>query len=333
MMQAVQITQTNSLWEIRQIPIPEPKEGQVLIKIHASGLCGTDLHVHHGLMPVQLPCTPGHEPAGEIVKRGPGVIDFNVGDRVGVSWIQRGCGRCTTCQSKEPLYCPHSQTWKDLGGGMAEYMLAWADGCTLLPEDLSYIEAAPLFCAGYTIASGFHNGHPRPGDIVAVSGVGGLGHLAIQYAKAKGHRVIAITGHSEKKQVAKELGADLVVVPGDNMLSEIASFGGIDILLHTGNASDRITALLGAMNPEGRVVIMGIAETPLIAHPFQLIHHQVSIIGSMQYKRSYLVDILNLTAAQKIRPMIEVYSLDQLPDVVERLQSGRVRFRAVVSFR
>jgi len=329
-MKAACITHYNQPWEIVERPIPQPKEGQVLIKIHACGLCGTDLHVHHGLMPVSLPCVPGHEPVGEIVEKGPGVTHLQTGDRVGVSWVQSGCGRCPMCQGANTKYCPSSQTWKDMGGGMAEYMVAWASGCTLLPNDLSYEDAAPLFCAGFTIASGFYNGRPRPGDTVAVVGIGGLGHLAIQYAKAKGHKVIAITSSSNKKELAMQLGADEVLIADGHLPYKISSR--IDVLLHTGNATSLLPSLFPLMNPEGRIVIMGLSDSPIQAQPFDVVPKQLTIQGSVQNKRSELVDILTLASKKKIKPMIELYSLNELPSIVDKLQAGTVRFRAVVQF-
>jgi len=331
-MKAAILEKNNTPWKIVEKDTPEPEEGQVLIKMKASGLCGTDLHIHHGLMPAPLPAVIGHEPVGEIIKLGSGVTDFKVGDRVGVSWVQRGCGRCPICQGEKPKYCPQAITWKDTGGGMAEYMVAWGPGCTLLPEKLSYELAAPLFCAGFTISSGYWNGQPRPGETVAVYGIGGLGHLAVQYAKAKGHRVIAITHQEDKRELAKSLGADEVCIVHDKITDEIASLGGIDLLLHTGNASTLITSLLAAMNPEGRIVIMGIADSPVQAHPFQIIPKQISIIGSSQNKRSDLVDILKTTAEGSVKPMVEVYALDEINHAIDRLQQGLVRFRAVITF-
>lgn len=333
-MKAALITKINSPWEIVERLKPIPLAGQVLIKVHSCGLCGTDLHVHHGDFPVPLPCIPGHEPVGEVVEVGPGVTDLVLGDRVGVFWHQRGCGRCPSCQMGQPMYCCNcpkgTDTWIGMGGGMAEYMLAWASGCELLPEKLSYQAAAPLFCAGYTISSGFHNGFPKPGETIGVFGIGGLGHLAIQYAKAKGHCVIAITEHEDKIDLAKQLGADEVVVVGAGFVDQIRAIGGIDVLLHTGNASKNITALLEAMNPEGRIVIMGIDKSPIEAPVMSMIHKQLRIVGSTQNKRRDLYDILQLAAAGRIKPMIESYGLQDLPAVVKRLEEGKVRFRAVV---
>lgn len=334
-MKAAVITKTNMPWEILDKPIPEPGAGQVLIKIHSCGLCGTDLHVHHGLLPVRLPCIPGHEPVGEIVATGPGVTTLNVKDRVGVFWHQRGCGRCSLCQRGLQIYCTQcpqgTNTWIGMGGGMAEYMLAWASGCELLPEGLSYSHAAPIFCAGFTVASGFYNATPKPGETIGIFGIGGLGHLAIQFAKAKGHPVIAITEHEEKRELAKQFGANEVVVAKGRFVDQILELGGLDVLLHTGNASATITELLGAMKPEGRIVIMGIDKAPFTAPPMALISKQLRIVGSTQNRRADLYDILQLTAKGVIQPMIEEYTLNEIQTVVQRLEEGKIRLRAVVN--
>jgi D-arabinose 1-dehydrogenase-like Zn-dependent alcohol dehydrogenase len=218
-----------------------------------------------------------------------------------------------------------------MGGGMAEYMLAWASGCELLPEGLSYSHAAPIFCAGFTVASGFYNATPKPGETIGIFGIGGLGHLAIQFAKAKGHPVIAITEHEEKRELAKQFGANEVVVAKGRFVDQILELGGLDVLLHTGNASATITELLGAMKPEGRIVIMGIDKAPFTAPPMALISKQLRIVGSTQNRRADLYDILQLTAKGVIQPMIEEYTLNEIQTVVQRLEEGKIRLRAVVN--
>jgi D-arabinose 1-dehydrogenase-like Zn-dependent alcohol dehydrogenase len=334
-MRAAVFVKTGMPWTIQDKPLPTPSDGQVLIKIRACGLCGTDIHMHHGVFPVPTPCIPGHEPVGDIVATGPGVFGFKVGDRVGVSWVQKGCGRCLYCQRGEEKYCtdPLSSqgTWVGMGGGMSEYMLAWASGCTLLPENLSYVNAAPIFCAGFTIASGFQNGNPLPGDTIGVLGVGGLGHLAIQYAKAKGHRVIAITTTQAKAPLAKQFGADEVCVIDDNCISNLQKLGGLNVLLYTASCSDLVSSLLPAMCPEGRVVIMGLDKEPIKLSPISMITKQLKIIGSMQNNKKDLIDILQLTAAGKVVPMIEVYPFEKIATAVQRLEEGKVRMRAVVT--
>jgi D-arabinose 1-dehydrogenase-like Zn-dependent alcohol dehydrogenase len=334
-MKAAVIEKFNAPWVIKEMPDPIPKAGQVLIKIHASGMCGTDVHVHRGYFPVKLPIVAGHEPVGEIVNVGAGVPDFKVGDRVGVSWVQKGCGRCPYCQGKKPLYCstPNGkQSWMDIGGGNSELMLAWADGCTLLPEKLSYELAAPLFCAGFTIASGLYNARPKPGERVAVLGVGGLGHLAIQYAKAKGHYVLAVTHSKDKVDLCKKLGADEVVI-GDNPGKALKLHGGADIILNTGSSSALASQAMEGLLPEGRLVGMGIDQEDLKVNPVFLLDGQREIKGSAQNNRAELVDILNLTAEGKVKPIIEVYSLNEINKALDRLINDKVRFRAVISYK
>ena len=215
-MRAAVITKYNEPWELKEMPDPRPGPGQVLVRIHASGMCGTDLHAHHGHMGGTLPMVPGHEPAGEIVALGEGVLDLKVGDRVGAFWNQKGCGRCASCQSGLPGRCPTAQSWIHIGGSHAELMLAWASGCALIPDGLAYELAAPIFCGGYTVMSGLRNGDPRPGERIAVLGMGGLGHLALQLAKAVGLETVAVTGQADKRAELVAMGADEVVVAGDD---------------------------------------------------------------------------------------------------------------------
>jgi hypothetical protein len=334
MMKAAVITQFNQPWEIKQIPIPEPKEGQVLIKIYASGMCGTDLHASHGMLPITPPIVAGHEPVGEIVKLGPGVTHLKLKDRVGVSWHQAGCGRCHYCQSKRDLYCNGlkggAYTWMQLGGGNSEYMLAFANACTLIPDKLSYEEAAPLFCAGYTVSSGYFNAHPVAGEVIAVLGIGGLGHIAVQLAKAKGHKVIAITEQEDKKALSKKLGADEVIVASRDIGQKLLALGGADIILDCGNSNVMAQDALMGLRPEGRLVIMGIDPKPLEISSMHLILSQRKIIGSTQNHRSDLVDILDLAACGKVKPMIEVFSLSNINEALEKLKNHSLRFRAVI---
>jgi D-arabinose 1-dehydrogenase-like Zn-dependent alcohol dehydrogenase len=215
-MRAAVIAKFNEPWEVRQVPDPKPAPGQVLIQVHASGLCFTDLHAHHGVFPLRPPFVAGHEPAGVIMETGAGVTELRVGDRVGVFWNQKGCGRCDVCQSGHPDRCHDAQSWMHLGGSNAELMIAWASGCALLPPGLSFELAAPIFCAGYTTMSGLRNADPKPGERVAVLGLGGLGHLALQFSKALGLETFAVTGQADKRKELLALGADEVVVSGDN---------------------------------------------------------------------------------------------------------------------
>jgi len=246
-MKAAVVPQIDGHWEVREVPAPEPGAGQVLIKIRASGLCFTDVHQTRNELPGIFPRTLGHEPVGEIVSVGAGVRTRRVGDRVGVPWVQASCGRCEWCLRGKPLFCADQiVTAMQLAGGHAEYMTAYADSTTLLPAGLSYEQAAPIFCAGYTVWSGLRLADPKPHDTIAVVGVGGLGHLAVQYAKVSGFQTIAISRSPDKDKSVRELGADEVVRDGRSL----AAAGGADVILGTSNSNDSMVDCIQGLRPD-----------------------------------------------------------------------------------
>jgi D-arabinose 1-dehydrogenase-like Zn-dependent alcohol dehydrogenase len=329
-MRAAVLTEFNRDWRFQTLPDPRPAPGQVVIRVRASGMCGTDLHAHHGHLGLKVPIVLGHEPAGEIVELGAGVLDLKVGDRVGVFWNQKGCGRCAACQSARPEHCPTAQSWMNLGGGDSELMLAWASGCALIPDGLSFELAAPIFCAGYTVMSGLRNGDPKPGERVAVLGVGGLGHLALQFSKAVGLETFAVTGQAGKKAELIALGADEVFLAGDDPGATLQAAGGADVILSTTNSAKQISAAFAGLRPGGRYVNMGVPDGPLTINPQTLMWGQRQLRGSSQDERADLHEALALTAAGKVKPMIELYPLARANEARERLQAGQVRYRAVL---
>ncbi len=329
-MRASVITHFNEPWELRDLPDPRPAPGQVLIKVHASGMCYTDLHAHHGVFPLKPPFVAGHEPAGVIVEVGAGVTDLKVGDRVGVFWNQKGCGRCDVCQSGHPGACSSAETWMNLGGSNAELMLAWASGCALIPDGASFEAAAPIFCAGYTVMSGLRNADPKPGERVAVLGVGGLGHLAVQLSRAVGLETVAITGQADKKKELTELGASEVILAGDNPGKALADAGGADIVLSTTNSAKQIASAFHGLRPGGRFINMGLPDGAITIDPMVLMFGQRQLRGSSQDERSDLFEALRFVAAGKVKPIIETYPLSRANDARERLETGKVRYRAVL---
>jgi D-arabinose 1-dehydrogenase-like Zn-dependent alcohol dehydrogenase len=329
-MHAAVLTEFNQDWQFQNLPDPHPGPGQVVIRIRASGMCGTDLHAHHGHLGAKLPIVLGHEPAGEIVELGAGVTDLRVGDRVGVFWNQKGCGRCPTCQSGRPDRCPNAQSWMHIGGANSELMLAWASGCALIPDGLSFEAAAPLFCGGYTVMSGLRNGDPKPGERVAVLGLGGLGHLALQLSKAVGLETFAVTGQAEKKAELREFGADEVLLSGDDPGQALQAAGGADIILSTTNSAKQIAAAFAGLRPGGRYVNMGVPDGPLVINPMVLMWGQRQLRGSSQDERSDLHETLTLAAAGKVKPKLELYPLARANEVRARLEAGKVRYRAVL---
>jgi D-arabinose 1-dehydrogenase-like Zn-dependent alcohol dehydrogenase len=216
------------------------------------------------------------------------------------------------------------------GGGNAELMIAEAWGCTLLPEAIGWEDAAPIFCAGFTTMSGYRNARPKPGDRVAVIGIGGLGHLALQIAKAMGHEVIAVTSTENKRAEAKSLGADEVLVVKEHAGKELMAMGGADVVLSTSNNNEQNSQVVLGLRPGGRLVLMAIEGKPVQLDPMYTLMAQVSVMGSSQNAREDLVDLLDLVAKKRVTPKLEVYPLSDVNKAIERLQQGKVRYRAVM---
>ncbi len=326
-MKAAVVPQVAGRWQVKEWPTPKAGPNQVVIKIGASGLCYTDVHITLGHIPTRFPRVLGHEPVGEIVEVGPGVTSRKIADRVGVGWVQRGCGRCEWClRGKKELCANAVSTGIGLEGSHAEYMVAYADATMLIPDRLSYEQAAPIFCAGYTVWSGFRFADPKPHERVAVVGIGGLGHLALQYAKAAGFETIAITRSKDKGEMIRELGADAVVENGEKLLAA----GGADILLATSNSWSATADAMKGMRPDGRVMLMGVSPEPL-NYPLELMFKRVRLIGSSQNGVEYLYEALDYAAQGKVKVMAETYKLDEIERAYDRVAGGQVRFRAVIT--
>jgi len=327
-MKAAVATAANAAWEIREVPKPEPAPGEVLVKMHASGICYTDVHETMGHIPGAFPRILGHEPVGEVVAVGPGVTTRKVGDRVGVPWFQATDGRCEWCARGKVNFCPNAQaTGIQLQGGHAEFMPMVAGATMLLPDGLSYEQAAPIFCAGYTVWSGIRWAKPQPGERVAVLGIGGLGHLAIQYSKAAGFDTIAISHSPDKDKMIRELGADEIVRDGKGLLAA----GGADILLSTTNSSRAMTESMQGLRPDGRFVAMGADAEPIPLSPIDLIFKRIQIIGSSQNDPEHLYEALQFVAKGKVKVIAETYPLGEARKAYERVADGKVRFRAVLA--
>jgi D-arabinose 1-dehydrogenase-like Zn-dependent alcohol dehydrogenase len=326
-MKAAVVPSVNGKWEVKEWQTPKAGPNQVVIKIHASGLCYTDVHLTHGLFGLQFPRVLGHEPVGEIVEVGAGVSSRKVGDRVGVGWHQKGCGRCEWCLPGRKELCPNAiSTGIGLQGSHAEYMLAYADATMLIPDALSYEQAAPIFCAGYTVWSGLRLADPKPHERVAVVGIGGLGHLALQYAKASGFTTIAVTKSKDKEKMIRDLGADEVVESGEKLLAT----GGADVLLATSNSWAAAADAAKGMRPGGRVILMGVGPEQFNYNP-ELMFKRVRVMGSSQNGPEYLYEALDYAAKGKVRVVAETYKLDEIAKAYDRVAEGKVRFRAVIT--
>ena len=327
-MRAAIVPSVNGAWVVKDMPTSQPGPTQVVLKVKASGICYTDVHQTRGELPGAFPRILGHEPVGEIVAVGSAVTSCKVGDRVGVPWWQATCGRCEWCSRGKPMFCANGiGTSVQIGGSHAEYMLAYADATMLIPEGLADEQAAPIFCAGYTVWSGLRWAEPQPGDRVAVLGIGGLGHLGIQFAKAMGFHTIAVSHSPDKDRLIRDLGADEIVRDGNSL----ARVGGADVVLGTSNSSDATADVIQGLRPDGRLVVMGVEAKALAVSPMELMFKRIRIIGSAQNSREHLYEALALAATGKVRVVTETYSLDQIRSAYERVERGQVRFRAVVT--
>jgi len=296
--------------------------------MHASGVCYTDVHQTLGHIPGNFPRILGHEPVGEVVTVAPDVTSRKVGDRVGVPWVQATCGRCEWCLRGRKMFCAgQKSTGMDLQGGHAEYMPMYADATFLIPDGVSYEQAAPIFCAGYTVWSGLRWARPQPHERVAVLGFGGLGHLAVQYAKAAGFVTIAISHSPDKDNMIRELGADEIVRDGKGL----AAAGGADIVLSTTNSTKSMVDSIQGLRPDGRIVTMGADVEPLSLSLMDLITKRIQVIGSQQNGPEYLYEALDFVAKGKVKTIAETYALAEAPKAYQRVAEGKARFRAVLN--
>jgi len=326
-MQAAVVPAVNGRWRVQDVPAADPGPNQVVIRIRASGLCYTDVHQTKGELPGPFPRILGHEPVGEIVAVGAGVRTRRVGDRVGVPWVQASCGRCEWCLRGRQLFCPDViSTGQGVAGGHAEFMPAYADATMLLPDGLSYEQAAPIFCAGYTVWSGLRWADPQPHERVAIVGIGGLGHLAVQYAKAAGFETIAVSHSPDKDKFVRELGADEIVRDGKTL----AAAGGADVVLGTSNSVDAMADTIQGLRPDGRFVLMGFEGKPLPVSPADLILRRIKVVGSQQNGREYLYEALDYVAKGRVKVIEETYPLTEINKAYDRVAEGKVRFRAVI---
>lgn len=314
----------------KELPIPMPGPGQVRIRVRACGVCGTDVHAWQGRYPLPLPIVLGHEPVGEIEEIGTGVLGCRRGDRVGVPWMQAGCGACGECTRGRAKYCARQKNWITHGGGFAETMIAEASGCVKIPDALAWEQAAPLFCAGFTVMSGYRRARPRPGERIAVLGLGGLGHLAVQIARAHGHEVVVLTRARSKTREAIELGAHQVLVVQGHAGRELAAIGGADVVLSTTSDLAEAGGAIEGLRNEGRLVAMGLGSGAMPVDPEVMLSKQASVIGAMQDERADLVDLIDLAARGVVRARVEPYLATQVQRAMTRVAENRARYRAVL---
>ena len=333
-MKAVQVSKPGENFEVVERPIPEPGRGQVRIKVEACGICHSDALVKEGLWPgIQYPRVPGHEIAGRVDAVGPDVTNWKPGQRVGVGWHGGHCFKCDPCRRGDFLLCQFGKiTGFSFDGGYAEYMVAPAEAVAAIPDDLPADEAAPLLCAGITVYNSLRNSGARGGDLVAVQGIGGLGHLGIQYARQMGFRTVAIGRGGDKAALARKLGAHEYVDTGASAPAEsLQKLGGARVILATAPDSKAISALVDGLAANGKLVIVGATPEPLTITPLQLIGARRSIQGWPSGTAKDSEDTMQFSTLTGVRPMIERYPLEKAAEAYDQMISGRARFRVVLT--
>ena len=331
---AVQVSKPGGNFEIVERPIPEPARGQVRIKVEACGICHSDALVKEGHWPgIQYPRVPGHEIAGRIDAVGPDVTLWKRGQRVGVGWHGGHDFTCEACRRGDFLFCQFGKiTAISFDGGYAEYMIANAEAVAAIPDDLPADQAAPLLCAGITVYNSLRNSGARGGDLVAVQGIGGLGHLGIQYARQMGFRTVAIGRGGDKGPLARKLGAHEYVDTSAGAPAEaLQKLGGARVILATAPDSKAISALVDGLAANGKLVIVGASPEPLTITPLQLIGARRSIQGWPSGTAKDSEDTMQFSALTGVRPMIERYPLEKAADAYQQMISGKARFRVVLT--
>jgi D-arabinose 1-dehydrogenase-like Zn-dependent alcohol dehydrogenase len=333
-MKAAQIPKAGADFEIVEREIPKPGAGEVLIKVQACGVCHSDMFTKEGAWPgIQYPRVPGHEVAGLLEELGAGVSGWTKGQRVGVGWHGGHDGTCLQCRRGDFGNC---QNLKIAGisydGGYQQYMVAPAEALTAMPESLSDAEAAPLLCAGITTFNALRHSGAGPGDLVAVLGIGGLGHLGIQWANKFGYKVAAIGRGSESAALAKKLGASVYI---DNKVTNAATalqkLGGAQVILATAPSSKAMSEVIDGLAPNGKLMVVGATMDPIEVTPVQLISGSRGIQGWASGTPADAEDTLRFAELTGVRPMIETYSLEKAAEAYARMMSGKAQFRVVLT--
>jgi D-arabinose 1-dehydrogenase-like Zn-dependent alcohol dehydrogenase len=333
-MRSVQVGHPKGDFELVERDIPEPGAGTVRVKVQACGICHSDSFVKDGLFPgVQYPRVPGHEIAGVIDVVGAGVRGWTVGQRVGIGWHGGHCGYCDSCRRGDFVTCRNGAQIPGFtyDGGYAEYMIAPAEALALIPDDLSAVEAGPMMCAGITTFNSLRHSGAKAGDLVAILGIGGLGHLGIQFAAKMGFDTVAIARGADKAALAKQLGArHYIDSDAGNPGEALMKLGGAAIILATATSGKAFAAALGGLAIGGKMIILGAAD-PLEVSPLHLLGGRRSIAGWPSGSSIDSQDTLRFSAMTGVRSMNEVFPLERAAEAYERMMSGKARFRVVLT--
>src|SRR5580658_44071 len=333
-MKAVQVSKPGGNFEIVERPMPQPGRGQVRIKVEACGVCHSDSLVKEGQWPgIQYPRVPGHEVVGVVDAMGAGVAQFKPGQRVGVGWHGNNCGACDNCRKGDFFGCTVALqvTGISFDGGYADYMVAPAIAVASVPDDLSPVDAAPLMCAGITTYNALRNSGARAGDVVAVLGLGGLGHLGVQYAAKMGFNTVGIARGQDKAPLAKQLGAHHYIdSQAQDPAVELQKLGGAKVIIATVTNGDAMSAVQGGLGLNGTLMLIGAAQSMTVS-PLILLMGRRAIKGWYSGTAADSQDTLAFSVLSGVRSLNEVYPLERVAEAYERMQSGKARFRVVLT--
>jgi D-arabinose 1-dehydrogenase-like Zn-dependent alcohol dehydrogenase len=332
-MKIARVPAANAQFELADVEVPEPGRGQVRVKVHACGVCHSDAMTVQGAMGNTFPRAPGHEVAGEVDAVGDGVTAWRPGDRVGVGWFG-GCDfTCEPCRRGDFISCQNGQIpGVSYDGGYAEYIVAPAEALARIPENLSDVDAAPLLCAGITTFNALRESVARPGDLVAILGVGGLGHLGIQFAAKMGFEVAAIARGTDKGPLAKQLGAHHYIDSKEaDVAEELNKLGGATVVLATVTVPDAMTPAMGGLKPRGQLVVVGASADPMQVPPVAIILKSTAVQGHASGTSQDSEDTLRFSALTGVRPMIETLPLSEAQAAYDKMLSGDARFRMVLT--
>lgn len=333
-MKAAQISKPGGNWELVERNTPEPDHGQVRVKVEACGICHSDSLVKDGVWPgLQYPRVPGHEIAGRVDAIGDNVTKWTQGQRVGVGWHGGHCFVCEQCRRGDFAMCINRKvTGIDFDGGYAEYVIAPASAVAAIPDDLPAEEAGPFMCAGVTVYNALRNSGARSGDVVAVHGIGGLGHLGVQYARQMGFQTVAINRGADKEPLARKLGAHHYIDSTNNdAVAELQKLGGARVILATAPNAAAISPLVDGLSTSGTLLVPAAPAEPLSISVFSLIMGRRSVAGWYSGTAKDSQDTMEFSALHGVHPMIEKYSLDRVAEAYEQMASGKVRFRVVLT--
>lgn len=332
-MRAMQVTAPKAPFELVERPVPAPGANEVRIKVAACGICHSDAFVKEGGWPgMAYPRVPGHEVAGTVDAVGTGVTTWKVGQRVGVGWHGGHCFVCESCRVGDFVTCRNAVvSGISSDGGYAEYMIARSEAVASIPDGLDLAEAAPLLCAGITTYNSLRNAGVRGGDLVAVQGLGGLGHLGVQFASKLGFRTVAISRGADKEALARELGAhDYIDSARDDPAKALQAMGGARVILATAPNAKSITPLIDGLGVGGRLVVVGADATPIEVTPLQLIGARRSISGWPSGHAHDSEDTLHFSALTGVKAMIERFPLERAEEAYQRMMANEARFRVVL---